>query len=325
MSTNNTDTAHEQKSSVRFVDITDEEAGQRIDNFLITKLKGVPKSRVYRILRKGEVRVNKGRIKPTYRLKAGDQVRIPPVRIDEKPPAPKPGQAQMEQLEASILFEDKGLIIFNKRSGLAVHGGSGLSFGLIEALRASRPTAPYLELVHRLDRDTSGLLLVAKKRSYLRHLHEQLRTDGGVRKHYRALVCGHWDLGKHHENAPLYKNTMTSGERMVRVDENKGKQAHTLFKPISRFGAASYMEIELFTGRTHQIRVHAAHAGHPVAGDDKYGLQDCNRDLKKYGLKRLFLHAYRLEFTHPGTEQAMDIIAPLDNKLVAVLDALESK
>ena len=216
------------------------------------------------------------------------------------------------------------MIIFNKPSGLAVHGGSGLSFGLIEVLRASRPTAPYLELVHRLDRDTSGLLLIAKKRSYLRNLHEQLRSDGGVRKHYRALVCGHWDLGKHHENAPLEKNTMSSGERMVRVDQ-KGKKAHTLFKPISLFKTASYMEVELFTGRTHQIRVHAAHVGHPVAGDDKYGNQDCNRHLRKYGLKRMFLHAYRLEFTHPGTDQPMDVIAPLDNKLTAVLDALEIK
>lgn len=323
MSTNNTDKAPEQKPAVRFVDIKPEQEGQRIDNYLITKLKGVPKSRIYRILRKGEVRVNKGRIKPEYRLKAGDQVRIPPVRMEEKPTVPTPPQPQIDRLEAAILFEDKGLIIINKPSGLAVHGGSGLSFGLIEALRASRPTAPYLELVHRLDRDTSGLLLVAKKRSYLRHLHEQLRGNG-VRKHYRALVCGHWDLGKHHENAPLYKNTMSSGERMVRVDE-KGKKAHTLFKPISCFKAASYMEVELFTGRTHQIRVHAAHVGHPVAGDDKYGKQDCNRDLKKYGLKRLFLHAYRLEFTHPGSDQPMDVIAPLDNELTAVLDALETR
>jgi 23S rRNA pseudouridine955/2504/2580 synthase len=306
---------------VHFIDIKPEQAGQRIDNFLITKLKGVPKSRIYRILRKGEVRVNKGRCKPEYRLKAGDQVRIPPIRMEEKPAAPAPPQAQIDRLEAAILFEDKGLLIINKPCGLAVHGGSGLSFGLIELLRASRPTAPYLELVHRLDRETSGLLLVAKKRSYLRALHEQLRDDK-VRKHYRALVCGHWDLGKHHERSPLYKNTLSSGERIVRVDD-RGKSAHTLFKPISCFKAASYMEVELFTGRTHQIRVHAAHAGHPVAGDEKYGKQVCNRDLKQYGLKRLFLHAYRLEFTHPGSGQPMDVIAPLDNELGAVLDALE--
>lgn len=321
MSINNPDEVPEQTTAVSFVDILPEQDGQRIDNYLITKLKGVPKSRIYRILRKGEVRVNKGRIKPEYRLKAGDQVRIPPLRMEEKPVAPTPPPGQIARLEAAILFEDKGLIIINKPCGLAVHGGSGLSFGLIEVLRASRPTAPYLELVHRLDRDTSGLLLVAKKRSYLRNLHDQLRGDG-VRKHYRALLCGHWDLGKHHENAPLQKNTLSSGERMVYVDE-KGKQAHTLFKPVSRFKNASYMEVELFTGRTHQIRVHAAHSGHPVAGDDKYGNHDCNRDLKKYGLKRMFLHAYRLEFTHPGTEQPMDVIAPLDNELTAVLDALE--
>lgn len=310
------------RQGVHFIDIEPEQAGQRIDNFLITKLKGVPKSRIYRILRKGEVRVNKGRCKPEYRLKAGDQVRIPPIRMEEKPTAPAPPQFQIDRLEAAILFEDKGLLILNKPCGLAVHGGSGLSFGLIELLRASRPTAPYLELVHRLDRETSGLLLVAKKRSYLRALHEQLRGDS-IRKHYRALVCGHWDLGTHHERAPLYKNTLSSGERIVRVDE-RGKSAHTLFKPISRFKAASYMEVELFTGRTHQIRVHAAHIGHPVAGDEKYGKQVCNRDLKQYGLKRLFLHAYRLEFTHPGSNQPMDIIAPLDNELGAVLDALEA-
>ena len=306
-------------SAVRMLQISSEQAGQRIDNFLITLLKGVPKSRIYRILRKGEVRVNKGRIKPVYRLQEGDEVRVPPVRLEEKPAVVRPPDEQIERLEAAILYEDKGLIIVNKPSGLAVHGGSGLSFGLIELLRASRPTAPYLELVHRLDRDTSGCLLVAKKRSYLRHLHEQLRADKKVRKHYRALLCGHWDLGKHHENSALLKVTHSSGERMVRVDD-RGKQSHTLFKPISTYKQASYMEIELFTGRTHQIRVHAAHCGHPVAGDDKYGNSKCNQDLKKYGLKRLFLHAYRLEFEHPGSGQEMDVIAPLSEDLNAVLD-----
>ena len=308
-------------NAVRMLTISSEQAGQRIDNYLITLLKGVPKSRIYRILRKGEVRVNKGRIKPVYRLKAGDEVRVPPIRMEEKPAAMRPPDAQIERLEASIVFEDKGLIVINKPSGLAVHGGSGLSFGVIELLRASRPTAPYLELVHRLDRDTSGCLMIAKKRSYLRHLHEQLRTDRKIRKHYRALVCGHWDLGKHHENAALLKVTHSSGERMVRVDE-KGKESHTLFKPISRFKQASYMDIELFTGRTHQIRVHAAHCGHPVAGDEKYGISRCNTELRKIGLKRLFLHAYRLEFEHPGSGQEMDIIAPLSDELSTVLDKL---
>ena len=306
-------------NAVRMMKISSEQAGQRIDNYLITLLKGVPKSRVYRILRKGEVRVNKGRIKPIYRLKAGDEVRIPPIRMEEKPTAIRPPDEQIERLEASVIFEDKGLIVINKPSGLAVHGGSGLSFGAIELLRASRPTAPYLELVHRLDRDTSGCLMIAKKRSYLRHLHEQLRADRKIRKHYRALVCGHWDLGKHHENSALLKVTHSSGERMVRIDE-KGKESHTLFKPISCFKQASYMEIELFTGRTHQIRVHAAHCGHPVAGDDKYGNSECNAQLKKMGLKRLFLHAYRLEFEHPGSGKDMDVIAPLSDDLVNVLD-----
>lgn len=306
-------------SAVRLIEISSEQAGQRIDNYLITLLKGVPKSRIYRILRKGEVRVNKGRIKPTYRLKPDDVVRVPPVRMEEKPTVIRPPDAQMERLENSIIFEDKGLIVINKPSGLAVHGGSGLSFGAIELLRASRPTAPYLELVHRLDRDTSGCLMIAKKRSYLRHLHDQLRTDKKIRKHYRALLCGHWDKGKHHENAPLLKVTHSTGDRMVRVDE-KGKQSHTLFKSITTHKQASYMEIELFTGRTHQIRVHAAHCGHPVAGDDKYGNNDCNKELKKIGLKRLFLHAYRLEFEHPGSGQEMDIIAPLSDELDSVLD-----
>jgi len=306
-------------NTVRLMDISSEQAGQRIDNYLITLLKGVPKSRIYRILRKGEVRVNKGRIKPTYRLKADDVVRVPPVRMEDKPTPIRPPDAQMERLENAIIFEDKGLIIINKPAGLAVHGGSGLSFGVIELLRASRPTAPYLELVHRLDRDTSGCLMIAKKRSYLRHLHDQLRMDKKIRKHYRALLCGHWDKGKHHENAPLLKVAHSSGDRMVRVDEN-GKQSHTLFKSITTHKQASYMEIELFTGRTHQIRVHAAHCGHPVAGDDKYGNNDCNRELKKIGLKRLFLHAYRLEFEHPGSGQEMDIIAPISDELNSVLD-----
>ena len=305
-------------NKVRFIEISSEQAGQRIDNYLITLLKGVPKSKIYRIIRKGEVRVNKGRIKQTYRLKEADVVRVPPVRMEEKPASIRPPDEQIERIEGSILFEDKGLLIINKPSGLAVHGGSGLSFGVIELLRASRPTAPYLELVHRLDRDTSGCLLIAKKRSYLRHLHEQMRSDRQIRKHYRAMLCGHWDKGKHHENAPLLKLTHSSGERMVRVDE-KGKPSHTLFKGISLHKQASYMEIELFTGRTHQIRVHAAHCGYPVAGDDKYGDKECNRQLRKFGLKRLFLHAYRLEFQHPGTEQDMDIIAPLSDELNAVL------
>jgi len=305
-------------ATVRLLQISADEAGQRIDNYLITLLKGVPKSRIYRILRKGEVRVNKGRIKPIYRLKAGDKVRIPPIRMDDKPKLVKPPPELIDRLEAAIIFEDKGLIILNKPAGLAVHGGSGLSFGVIELLRAARPTAPYLELVHRLDRDTSGCLMIAKKRSFLRYLHEQLRTDRKIKKHYRALVCGHWDLGKHHENSALLKVTHSSGERVVRVDE-KGKDSHTLLKPISCFKQASYMEIELFTGRTHQIRVHSAHAGHPIAGDEKYGNSECNRELKKMGLKRLFLHAYRLEFEHPASGQDMDIVAPLSQELSDVL------
>jgi len=309
-------------AAVSWVIIDQDQAGQRIDNFLINLLKGVPKSRVYRILRKGEVRVNKGRVKPEYRLKDGDTIRVPPIRIEEKSAPKRPPDSFLKQLEDAILHEDKGLIVLNKPSGMAVHGGSGLSFGVIEALRAARPDAPYLELIHRLDRDTSGCLLVAKKRSYLRNLHEQIRTNQ-IRKHYRALVCGRWQKGKHHENAPLLKFTQSSGERMVKVDD-KGKPSHTLFKAISSANMASYMDIELFTGRTHQIRVHATHCGHPIAGDDKYGDPECNRALKALGLKRLFLHAYRLEFEHPGTQQPFDIVAPLEPALIDILERLES-
>ena len=309
-------------ASVSWVTVESDQAGQRIDNFLINLLKGVPKSRIYRILRKGEVRVNKGRIKPEYRLKGGDTIRIPPIRVEDKTTPKRPPDSFLKQLDEAILFEDKGLLVLNKPSGMAVHGGSGLSFGVIEALRAARPDAPYLELIHRLDRDTSGCLLVAKKRSYLRHLHEQIRTNK-IRKHYRALLCGCWQRGKHHENAPLLKFTQSSGERMVRVDE-KGKDSHTLFKLISSSRLASYMDIELFTGRTHQIRVHAAHCGHPVTGDDKYGDPACNRALKELGLKRLFLHAYRLEFEHPGTQQPFDIVAPLEQALITTLERIEN-
>lgn len=310
----------------RIVAIDATRAGQRIDNFLQTLLKGVPKSRVYRMLRTGEVRVNKGRIKANYRLQAGDAVRIPPVREAESPPPASPGSQVLQRIEQSILLEDKGLLILNKPSGLAVHGGSGLNYGAIEALRQMRPEAPYLELAHRLDRDTSGCLVIAKRRSVLRALHELLRGDG-MDKRYLALVKGRWQGGERRVDAPLLKNTLRSGERVVRVSD-EGKASLSLFRPVTVFADCSLVEVRLMTGRTHQIRVHAAAIGHPIAGDDKYGDAAFNKAMKVRGLQRLFLHARSLAFTlsNEETGKTLDyaVTAPLDAALQAVLDALAS-
>ena len=310
---------------VQFVEISADHAGQRIDNYLMCQLKGVPKSLVYRIVRKGEVRVNKGRIKPEYRLKEGDVVRIPPVRQAEKKVPGKVSGKILKQIESRILFEDKRIMIINKPSGLAVHGGSGLSFGLIEVLRQLRPNDKELELVHRLDRDTSGCLIIAKKRSALRRLHEQLR-EGTMDKRYMTLVKGKWKGRSKWVDAPLLKNVIKSGERLVFVDP-KGKDARTQFIPYSVGDEASLMSVKLDTGRTHQIRVHAQHIGFPIAGDDKYGDDEFNRQLKSKGLKRLFLHAFSLKFHLPDTETGEDvpiyIEAPLDEALVNTLNRLQ--
>jgi len=307
---------------VQELEIDAEQAGQRIDNFLLRRLKGVPKSRIYRILRKGEVRVNRGRIGPDYRLQSGDRVRIPPIRVGEAKPAPRTDGDRLAWLEQRVLFEDKGLLILDKPSGMAVHGGSGVSFGVIEALRALRPSAPFLELVHRLDRDTSGCLMVAKKRSILRALHELMRGDG-IEKRYLALLAGAWKGGERRVSAPLRKNVVSSGERIVRVDP-EGKPARSLFRPLRRFADATLVEVVLDTGRTHQIRVHAAHIGHPVAGDEKYGDETCNRRLRELGLKRLFLHAHALAFQLPERER-LEASTPLDAELQAVLERLHEK
>ena len=309
---------------VQFVEISADHAGQRIDNYLMCQFNGVPKSLVYRILRKGEVRVNKGRIKPEYRLKEGDLVRIPPVRqVEKKAPGKAPDQV-LRQIESRILFEDKRILILNKPSGLAVHGGSGLSFGLIEALRELRPNDKNLELVHRLDRDTSGCLIIAKKRSALRRLHEQLR-EGLMDKRYLTLLKGKWKGTSKWVDAPLLKNVIKSGERLVFVD-SKGKEARTQFSPYSVSEEASLMSVKLDTGRTHQIRVHAQHLGYPIAGDDKYGDDEFNRYLKSKGLKRLFLHAHSLKFHLPNPEtdenELISVKAPLDDELVKVLNNL---
>ncbi len=313
------------KSKVQFIEISADRAGQRIDNYLMCQLKGVPKSLVYRIVRKGEVRVNKGRIKPEYRLKEGDMVRIPPVRQSEKKAPGKAPDKFLQQIESRILFEDKRIMVINKPSGLAVHGGSGLSFGLIEVLRQLRPNDKELELVHRLDRDTSGCLIIAKKRSALRRLHEQLR-EGSMDKRYMTLVKGKWKGRSKWVDAPLLKNVIKSGERLVFVDP-KGKDARTQFIPYSVGDEASLMSVKLDTGRTHQIRVHAQYIGFPIAGDEKYGDDEFNRQLKSKGLKRLFLHAFSLKFHLPDTETGEDvpiyIEAPLDEALVNTLKRLQ--
>ena len=313
------------RPKVQQVSVCADDAGQRIDNFLVRTLKGVPKTRVYRIIRKGEVRVNKKRVAASYRLQDGDFVRIPPIRVSESNQSVEPGQALIQQLEASILFENDQLIIINKPSGIAVHGGSGIRLGVIEAMRAMRPNARSLELVHRLDRDTSGCLMIAKRRSMLRYLHAQLREDK-VSKIYNALVVGRWLSRKVLVNAPLLKNTLKSGERMVRVDL-EGKASKTRYQVLERFSAnqdvATLVEASPVTGRTHQIRVHCLHAGHAILGDDKYGTNEDNKHYKNYGLKRLFLHAVRLKLALPDG-QPLTVEAPLSPELVQVTDALRA-
>lgn len=303
-----------QTSKVRFVEIDGEYQGQRIDNYLRTKLKGVPKSLIYRILRKGEVRVNKKRVKPEYKLNANDIIRIPPVKVSESDNVvPSNKLDSVQRIEHAILYEDDALIVINKPSGLAVHGGSGLSFGLIEGLRALRPTAKFLELVHRLDRDTSGCILVAKKRSALKHLHEQLR-DKTVDKRYHTLVSGDWPENRFKVKAPLLKNTLQSGERIVVVNP-EGKPSETRYRILARYEGATLVEAFPVTGRTHQIRVHCLHAGHPIGGDDKYGDKVFDQQLLEYGMNRLFLHAYSLAFEHPVSGKTMAFKAPLEARL----------
>ena len=300
--------------------VVDETAeDQRIDNFLLKHLKGVPKSHVYRILRSGEVRVNSRRIGAEYRLVLGDKVRIPPVRVAEavarhiRIPA---GQ----RLAKHILFQDEALMVIDKPAGLAVHGGSGVSLGAIEQLRSEFPEARFLELVHRLDRDTSGLLLLAKKRGALTTLHALIR-EGGLDKRYLVLVAGEWKNRRQTVKLALTKFLTADGERRVSVD-TEGQHAHTVFNLVQRFPQFSLLEAELITGRTHQIRVHLAHLGFPIAGDDKYGDFALNRALAKQGVKRMFLHAHRVRFPHPLTGEAMEITAPLPAELEAILERL---
>ena len=304
------------KDSVGWLEVGEESAGQRIDNFLLRIAKGVPKSHIYRILRSGEVRVNKGRVGADYRLQMGDRLRVPPIRIAERTEkAPAPAR------EFDVAYEDDALIVVDKPSGVAVHGGSGVSFGVIEQLRRARPQAKFLELAHRLDRETSGLLVVAKKRAALVKLHDQFR-EGGIGKRYFALVKGRWRNELQHVRLPLYKYLTVEGERRVQVSE-EGKPAHSIVRLISRWQNFSLVEVELKTGRTHQIRVHLAHLGFPLAGDDKYGDFALNRDLQKVGLKRMFLHAAKLRLPHPLTGEAVALDSPLPIELAGFLARLD--
>ncbi len=305
---------------VRTVEIGPDASGQRIDNYLTRELKGVPKSLIYRVLRKGEVRVNKGRVQPGYKLQDGDVLRIPPVRVSEGEHTAAPSESIKELIKQSILYEDNGLLVINKPSGVAVHGGSGIQYGVIEALRALYPQKKDLELVHRLDRDTSGCLMVAKKRSVLRHLHDQIR-DKTVEKYYLALLRGGLAARHLNVNAPLQKNTLKSGERVVRV-HTEGKPSVSVFDTVETYGVATLARVQAVTGRTHQIRVHAAHINHPVAGDEKYGDEVFNRSMRELGLKRLFLHAHTLRLTAPDTGKPLELTAPLADALQDVLKVL---
>jgi 23S rRNA pseudouridine955/2504/2580 synthase len=311
---------HVPKSPVTLRTVTTDEAGQRIDNFLMRHFKTVPRSRVYRLLRKGEVRVNKKRVDAEYRIQEGDEVRLPPVRIDAGDEPGRPSSSLVELLEKSIIFQDKHLLVIDKPAGVAVHGGSGMSFGVIEALRASRPREN-LELVHRLDRDTSGCLLIARDRATLTALHALIR-NGGMHKTYMALVSGSWQLGTKRIDAPLATDNREHGERHVRV-ASAGKDSVSVFKPLQFFGSlATLMEVDIPTGRTHQIRVHASFAGHSLLGDDKYGDRDRNAELKNHGLKRTFLHAQSVAFEWPGSGVPFHVSTPLPAELAAVLDAI---
>ncbi len=313
-----TETKTQTGFGVRKVLVSEEREGQRIDNFLATQLKGVPKSLVYRLLRTGQVRINGKRAKPDARVSEGDEVRIPPVRTatpGSDGPAPT---SLIQRAENAIVFEDADYLVLDKPAGLASHGGSGINFGAIELLRAARPNET-LELAHRLDRDTSGILVLARKRSALLAVQELIRS-GDVTKQYLALLAGNPPRAKFDVNVPLRKSILQGGERMVRVDD-AGKPALTTFKVIDSFAGASLAQVTLHTGRTHQIRVHSQYAEFPVAGDEKYGSREANHQLREFGLKRLFLHAARFEFNRPNGK-TYSFSAPLAPELAAVLDAL---
>lgn len=301
------------KESVTFLQIDEASAGQRVDNFLLKTFKGVPKSHIYRILRSGEVRVNKGRVGAKRRLAPGDVVRVPPLRLSE----PQSDLAAPPAREFAVVYEDEALLVIDKPAGVAVHGGSGVDFGVIEQLRRARPQVKFLELAHRLDRETSGLLVIGKQRGALLRLHDMFR-EGGIEKRYLTLVKGHWRDRLRNVRLPLHKYLTAEGERRVRVDA-AGKAAHSIMRLLGQWqtplGEFSLLEVELKSGRTHQIRVHLAHLGFPILGDEKYGDFTLNRNLQKAGLKRMFLHAASLRLPHPVSSEPLVLTAPLPGEL----------
>lgn len=308
------------KTAVQFLTVEADFADQRIDNFLLARLKNVPKTRIYRLLRKGEVRVNKKRVQPSYRLQEGDEIRLPPMHLEQKAAPTTPGQRSVDMLSDRVIYEDKLLLIINKPPGIPVHGGSQVSMGVVEVLRAMYPKLPHLELAHRLDADTSGCLVLAKKRSVLKELHDLFR-HGGIYKEYLALTKGQWKESELTVDVAIKKNHLSSGERIVKVDK-EGKSSLTVFEPLKSFSNAMLVKAILHTGRTHQIRVHARYRQHPIAGDEKYGDKEFNKQMREYGVKRLFLHSHRIEFTLASTGQTIKVVAPLDEDLQKSLDKL---
>jgi 23S rRNA pseudouridine955/2504/2580 synthase len=312
--------AGEERAEVRHLEVTEDQAGQRLDNFVHKLLGDLPRSRIYRVIRKGEVRVNGHRAGPDTRLQAHDKIRIPPVKVRPASEIGVPSSNLLDVISKAIVYQDDNILVLDKPAGLAVHGGSGINFGAIEGLRALRP-GESLELVHRLDRDTSGVLLVARNTTTLRTLHALLREKGDFEKRYLALIKGKWDLGRKRIDIPLRTDLRVGGERTVRADAS-GKPSVSEFRPIQFFGKrATLMEVTIFTGRTHQIRVHALHAGHPVAGDPKYGDEEFNTQMKDFGLNRMFLHAHSVSFDWPAGGQ-FSVNTPLPPELAATIDAL---
>ena len=314
---------NENRTSVQMVQVSKDQAGQRIDNFLLARLKGMPKSVIYKLLRTGQVRVNKKRIKAVYRLEEGDNVRIPPVNLRPAEAVTRAPEALVAEVEARILLEDEFLMVINKPSGLAVHKGSGLGFGLIDVLRQSRPNAPFLELVHRLDRETSGCILIAKQRSVLNELHELIR-ENQISKYYITLLDGQLKgKGRKKIRTPI-EESRQSGQKFMRVSE-QGKMAVSYFRPLRRFKDSTLVGVELETGRTHQIRVQSAYLGHAVLGDSRYGSHEHNREWKRRGLKRLFLHASEVSFQLPSSGRKYAVKAPLDGDLESLLENLSGE
>jgi 23S rRNA pseudouridine955/2504/2580 synthase len=326
MSYGNDEAAEQQpaveRQAVRLLEVTADQAGQRLDNYIHKLLGDLPRSRIYRVIRKGEVRVNGHRAGPDTRLQAHDKIRIPPVKVRPADEVGLPSDRLLESIRGAIAYEDDNILVLDKPSGVAVHGGSGVSFGAIEGLRALRPAAT-LELIHRLDRDTSGVLLVSKNSASLRIVHALLR-EGAFEKRYLTLLKGKWELGRKRIDIPLRTDIRVGGERTVKADAS-GKPSVSEFKPVQFFGKrATLMEVSLLTGRTHQIRVHAQHAGHPVAGDEKYGDEEFNADLKAFGLNRMFLHAHSVSFEWPSGGE-FSVNTPLPPELAAVIDALSGE